>query len=230
MTVLLILLTLIIFLAADYFVQRSKARAEARVPVRDAAGAFPAVLGLAPYVPEDIALAYNHTWLRTDPDGTHTLGLDGLLARLVGSVEQLILPRVGAVVAPSANAISVRHGTGGLVLSSPVRGRIVGVNSEVLSNPRLATSDPYGKGWLVKIEPMRENDRTQAFIVPKAKEWMRQQSEMIKEFFATRTPAGVLATMQDGGIPVEGLLKNYGPDVWEEFNASFASLNTRQSE
>jgi glycine cleavage system H protein len=39
-------------------------------------------------------------------------------------------------------------------LYSGVDGKLVEVNQEVIDNPALVNEDPYGKGWLVKIDPV----------------------------------------------------------------------------
>ena len=55
-------------------------------------------------------------------------------------------------------------------------------------------------------------------------EWLRKQTELAKEFLTVRTPQAAFVTMQDGGVPVDGLLKNYDTHVWEEFQQSFVTL------
>jgi hypothetical protein len=48
---------------------------------------------------------------------------------------------------------------------------------------------------------------------------MREQMDRAKEFFVMRLPQPVL--MQDGGVPAKGLLKEFSPEVWKEFQATF---------
>ena len=40
----------------------------------------------------------------------------------------------------------------------PIEGEILEVNSELEDSPELVNSDPYGKGWLVKIKPANADD------------------------------------------------------------------------
>jgi len=41
-------------------------------------------------------------------------------------------------------------------LKAPIAGQVIEVNSEVMSQPGLLNSDPYGQGWLILIEPDAE--------------------------------------------------------------------------
>ena len=42
-------------------------------------------------------------------------------------------------------------------LYSGVDGKIVQVNQEVIDNPALVNQDPYGKGWLIKVDPVDDS-------------------------------------------------------------------------
>lgn len=37
-------------------------------------------------------------------------------------------------------------------VSTPVSGKVIAINEELSSSPEIVNSDPYGKGWMVKIE------------------------------------------------------------------------------
>jgi glycine cleavage system H protein len=217
MTVLLVLVTLIMFLIADHFVQKSRERA-AQLAVRP---------GYAPQeflLPPNVALATNHTWMKNESKGITTVGLDEFLGRLVGAVEDIILPQVGASLSPATATISLKEGRNSLALAAPVSGRVVAINENVLRNPGLARTDPYGTGWLMKVQPDRHDEKQHVFSGSQAMEWLRKQTELAKEFLTVRMPQAGFVTMQDGGVPVDGLLKNYDTRVWEEFQQSFVTL------
>src|SRR5664279_2253414 len=115
----------------------------------------------------------------------------------------------------------LRDGSKVLTLAAPVKGKVVAVNRQVLANPGLARSDPYGTGWLLKIQPERSLSGKNLLSGNKGIEWLRGQFGLAKEFFAARMPQVEFATMQDGGIPVEGMLKNCNEKTWEEFQKEF---------
>lgn len=218
MTVLLVLFTLILFLIADHFVQKAKAsaaRAEAKQPEPLMRRRFP----------NDAILAVNHTWVRRDADGTATIGVDDFLGRLVGAVESIVLPGVGAMVTPATTDIALRKGKKALELSSPLLGRVVDVNPAIVKDPSLSRTDPYGKGWLMKVRPSPEHkDILLSYTVEKPAEWLAQQTERAKEFFRIQLRHGQLALMQDGGVPADGLLQECDAEVWKAFKDSFVAL------
>jgi glycine cleavage system H protein len=216
MTVLLVLFTLVLFLAADHFVERSRARRA----VEGMSAAIPSFLRL----PNDVALATNHTWVRSDAKGIMTVGLDGFLGTMLGAIESIVLPKEGAAVAPAQSTIALRQGRKTLELATPVAGKVVEVNRDLIRNPSLARLDPYGKGWLVRVRT-QGNAPVQMFKGARALEWLRAQGTMVREFLGGRMAGVQLATMQDGGAPVEGALQQCDEKTWAEFQKAFASLH-----
>jgi glycine cleavage system H protein len=213
MTVLLVLCTLILFLVADHFVQ--KRRVSELVPARMPQGFN---------VPEGISLAQNHTWSREDERGRTTLGLDELIGRLVGTIDEIILPPLDASVSPATVAFSIRQGGKTLSFAPPVSGRIVEVNRNVMENPHLAQGRPYTDGWLMKIHPTTAPRRA-GTTGTAAIAWLQQQTDLVKEFLGARSSHPGVAFMQDGGIPAAGVLSSFDEAVWNEFQQQFASLS-----
>jgi len=165
-------------------------------------------------------LAVNHTWVSRKRDGSAVVGLDEFLGRLVGTVEKIILPGAGAKMVSPAVGITLRDGNRQISLALPVQGKIVEVNHAVLKNPGLATTDPYGRGWLVRIDPRSKESIAMKFVdTERASEWLKGQVALAKEFLSARMPEPAL--MQDGGLPVHGLLKSFDAPVWQEFQKSF---------
>lgn len=213
MTVFFVLTTLVIFLGIDYILQRRKEKAAAL-----AGNAL-----LSPdniRLPEGLALATNHTWSRVMPDGTRRIGFDELIARLVGTVERIEVPRSGATVMLRGDGVRLRDRNRILRLSSPVAGQVVEVNADVLSDPALPSKDPYGMGWLFAVRPSA-NTADSAMTGEAALRWLRRQVQLAGEFLTMKSPTLSTVTMHDGGVPVHGILKRFDAAVWEEFQDRF---------
>jgi glycine cleavage system H protein len=224
MTVLLVLITLIAFLTVDYVLQRKKRKAfvsEVLLPVQT----------LAPshwHITDDLVLAPNHTWLRREADNSITLGVDNLLMTLTGTVERIQLPIEGAIVSPQSPTVALHDKERSLRIASPIDGRIVAVNNELLHTPALAKSHPYTTGWLFKLMPSDNVESLRGFFSgEKAIEWLRKQSEHAKEFINQYSPQLQFATMQDGGMPVDGVLKGFDANVWRAFESKFLSMEPK---
>ena len=92
-----------------------------------------------------------HEWLTVDGK-TVTVGITDFAQSQLGDVVFLELPSPG-------RKLSVREAFGVVEsvkaasdLYSPVAGRIAAVNEKLTSNPELINSDPYGEGWILKLE------------------------------------------------------------------------------
>jgi glycine cleavage system H protein len=218
MTVLLVLFTLLLFLAVDYFVHKSRL-----APKYVGARAAQSCLRL----PHGIRLASNHIWLRDEADGLTTVGVDEFIGRLIGRIDALVLPEPDTVVTPAMSEITLRQGGKSLELASPVLGHVVEVNQEVLRDPSLARTDPYGAGWLVRVKQRKEDHASVPFFVVRPAEWLNEQYSQVKEFLLACTAPAQLATMQDGGIPEDGQLENLDAQAWREFKRNFATLHDR---
>jgi glycine cleavage system H protein len=215
MTVLLMLGALILFLLLENVLRRRTV-------------AFPSEQVFSPAIlPNGMALASNHMWAREEPDGSTKLGLDGFLARLLGKPDEVLLPSRKATIAHDTTPISFRMYDKTLRLQVPVAGKVIAVNRSVLHNPRLVAKDPYGKGWLLKVKRIPSLDRSENFVVADPGRWLREQIERSVSFFRARSATPHLATLQDGGVFTEGLLRDLGQETLNEFNRTFATLQKK---
>ncbi len=221
MTVLLMLGMIVIFLAADRIVQKLRAMKEARRVLQ------PGTILSEP--PEGVRLALNHTWMKMEK-GVAVIGTDEFLARMVGAVESFMLPDVGATVAPASLNIALAHGGRRVRLGSPVAGRILEVNSGILRNPMLAGRDPYGSGWLLKVSPDPARGSASGSLTgAAAREWLRGQMSLAKEFLAGVPPRTSFASLPDGGEPAEGALLHCDAAAWEEFERRFTTIHAPET-
>ena len=217
MTVLLMLTMIVTFLAADVVVRKLRTVREERRAVQPGT-----ILGEPP---EGIRLALNHTWMKMEK-GIAVIGTDEFLARMLGAVESFMLPDVGATVAPASLNIALAHGDRRVRVASPVAGRILEVNTGVIRNPMLARRDPYGSGWLLKVSPDPAQGAASGSLAgAAAREWLRDQMSLAKEFITGAAPRGSFASLPDGGEPAEGALLLCDARAWVEFERRFTTIN-----
>ena len=220
MTVLLMLGMIVTFLTADVIVRKLRAVREERRSVQPD--------GILSGPPEGIRLALNHTWMRMEK-GVAVIGTDEFLARMLGAVESFMLPDVGATVAPATLDIALAHGDRRVRLASPVAGRILEVNNALLHNPMLARRDPYGSGWLLKVRPDPAQGATPcSFTGEAAREWLRDQMSLAKEFLTGVAPRTSFASLPDGGELADGALLYCDADAWAEFERRFTTINAME--
>ncbi|HLB12915.1 MAG TPA: glycine cleavage system protein H [Dehalococcoidia bacterium] len=105
------------------------------------------------YLPDDLYYdRKDHLWARIE-EGVVRVGLDQLGQKAAGTVAYIKIMPVGRAVAKGRAFGSLEAGKYIGPLKAPVAGKIAQVNEEVLANPRLVNTDPYGQGWFVVIEP-----------------------------------------------------------------------------
>jgi glycine cleavage system H protein len=101
-------------------------------------------------VPENLQYTAEHEWI----DGTApaTVGITKNAADALGDIVYLELPTVGSEIAAGAVVGEVESTKSVSELFSPVSGTVVEVNQAAVDEPSVVNSDPYGTGWLFKVE------------------------------------------------------------------------------
>ena len=95
----------------------------------------------------------NNVWVQQDEDGIVTIGMTAYGAALAGKIVAFTPKKIGKRVKKDKSCATVESGKWVGPAKSPVAGDIVAINDEVLKRPGLINDDPYGGGWLVKIQP-----------------------------------------------------------------------------
>jgi glycine cleavage system H protein len=92
-----------------------------------------------------------HEWVAVD--GKHaTIGITDFAQSQLGDVVFLELPNVGRKVAARESFGVIESVKAASDLYSPVAGRITAVNEKLAGKPELINSDPYGDGWILKLD------------------------------------------------------------------------------
>ncbi|MFN0150235.1 MAG: glycine cleavage system protein GcvH [bacterium] len=101
--------------------------------------------------PEDRKYTKEHEWIKVDGK-VGVIGITQFAQGELGDIVFLDLPRVGTKAEREKPFGSVEAVKTVSDLYAPVSGTIVAVNDALVSEPDLVNKDPYGKGWMVKIE------------------------------------------------------------------------------
>jgi glycine cleavage system H protein len=92
-----------------------------------------------------------HEWVALD-DGVATIGITDFAQAQLGDVVFLELPRVGKLLEAGDSFGVVESVKAASDLYSPVAGTVLEVNETLNSNPEHVNDDPYGAGWLIKVQ------------------------------------------------------------------------------
>ena len=102
-------------------------------------------------VPKELFYNENDFWARVE-DNTATVGITSYLQSKLSDIIFVSLPQIGTKIEQFGEAGSFESVKASLDVISPVSGLVVEVNNELAVSPDLANSDPYGKGWFLKIK------------------------------------------------------------------------------
>ena len=119
--------------------------------------------------PGDLKFAASHEWVRLNDDGTITVGISNHAQGQLGDLVFVETPEIdhscdaeeGIAVVESVKAASDIY--------APVADKVIDTNGELSDNPELVNSDPYGEGWIFKLQPNDAND-IEALMDPDAYE------------------------------------------------------------
>jgi glycine cleavage system H protein len=92
-----------------------------------------------------------HEWVVVDGKSV-TVGITDFAQSQLGDVVFLELPSTGRKLAVRESFGVVESVKAASDLYSPIAGRITAVNEKLTANPELVNSDPYGDGWILKLE------------------------------------------------------------------------------
>lgn len=218
MTVLFVGVTIILFLAIDLIVRRSKARAEVIV------AAIPAVTrGYPVRLPEGIFFARSHTWMNLLPSGKLRLGVDDFVGRLMGSPSISFLKEPRQRVQKGEPIIVLTEGEHSLTIRAPLEGEVLERNDRLSKEPCRLGERLFTDGWAYTIVPERPSDVKQLLLGQETQRWIADEFRRLRDLFTQEGAANELipGLIQDGGTPAEGALKCVQPQTWERFDRMF---------
>ena len=100
---------------------------------------------------DDLRYTEKHEWARREGN-TAVIGLTDYAQDKLGEIVFVELPEIGAEVEAGKGSAVIESVKAVTDLYAPVDGTVVEVNEELLDQPEVINSDPYGAGWVYKIE------------------------------------------------------------------------------
>lgn len=222
MTIILLLVTFMVFIALDLILHRHEAKQAAleQAAETQAVGAFEIepdrIAGFA--APADRSYHPAHGWVVRERKNVLRVGITDFAAKLLGQIDGLELPKAGQWVRQGQGALEVRRAGEEARLLSPVEGEVLEVNPEIAKDPSLLRRDPYGAGWLYTVySPDEANTRRNLLPTKLVPAWMKDAAERL--YGMQPELAGMVAA--DGGLPVDDLAAALTGHKWSDLAAEF---------
>ena len=118
-------------------------------------------------LPGDLLFTSEHEWLRRDDDGNVTIGITDHAQAALGDLVYVELPEVGLEVEGGGDLAVVESVKAASDVYAPIDGTVVEINEDLAKDPEIINADPYGDGWLVKLQPNDDLDED-ALLTPEA--------------------------------------------------------------
>jgi len=105
------------------------------------------------HFPPELLYADSHEYVRRNADGSITVGISAFAVEELGDIVFVELPEEGARLEQGDSFGTVESVKAVEELVAPMAGTVLRRNEAVLASPEDLQNDPYGDGWLLRLEP-----------------------------------------------------------------------------
>jgi len=102
--------------------------------------------------PADLKYTASHEWVRTEADGTISIGITQHAQEQLGDMVFVETPAVGRKLKAREECVVVESVKAAADVYAPVKGEVTAVNSELDSAPEAINADPYA-AWIFRMKP-----------------------------------------------------------------------------
>ncbi len=107
--------------------------------------------------PVDLKYTKSHEWVRTEPDGTLTVGITHHAQDLLGDLVFVETPALGRKLNQGEACAVVESVKAAADVFAPVSGEVVAINAELADTPEKINQDAYA-AWIFKLKPVAVGD------------------------------------------------------------------------
>lgn len=104
-------------------------------------------------VPQDLKYTRSHEWVRTEDDGSVTIGITDHAQESLGDLVFVEAPETGRRLEDQEACAVVESVKAASDIYAPLSGEVVEANERLADEPELINSDPYGDGWIMRLQP-----------------------------------------------------------------------------
>jgi glycine cleavage system H protein len=103
-------------------------------------------------IPSDLKYTKSHEWVRQAQNGTIEIGITDHAQSALGDLVFVEVPDVGRALSAGEACAVVESVKAASDVYSPLAGKVIANNGALASKPELLNEDPYGAGWLFRLE------------------------------------------------------------------------------
>ncbi|MGD2130394.1 MAG: glycine cleavage system protein GcvH [Lysobacterales bacterium] len=103
-------------------------------------------------IPSDLLYRESHEWVRYDDDGTATVGITDHAQAQLGDMVFVELPEPGMSYEQGDACAVIESVKAASDVYAPLTGEVIEPNGALEDSPELVNTDPYGDGWLFRVQ------------------------------------------------------------------------------
>jgi glycine cleavage system H protein len=107
--------------------------------------------------PTDLRYTNDHEWLRAQ-GSSWRVGITQFAVDALGDITLVDLPAEGDLVTKGQRFGTIESVKSVSDLYAPVSGKVVAVNAALKDSPEAVNAEPYGKGWMIDLEPTEKGE------------------------------------------------------------------------
>ena len=108
--------------------------------------------------PKEYKYTKEHEWICPEPGDKGKTGLTDYAQTQLGDIVFIDLPAPGTQVQQFSKMGEIESVKAVSDLFAPVTGQVLEVNQAAIDEPQLVNHDPYGRGWLARLEPSKPSE------------------------------------------------------------------------
>ncbi|HPE56131.1 MAG TPA: hypothetical protein P5514_11025 [Bacteroidales bacterium] len=182
-------------------------------------------------LPKGLYYDKSHTWAYMNESGFVKIGLDDFIQHVTGPYTKIQMKEPGTKIKRNDLLVTIIQDGKQLQLYTPISGKIIEINEDLVAEPTSMNCSPYVEGWVYKIEPTNWLREIQFMrMADKYREWLENEFTRLKEFLTAPkgnyNPNSVPVIFQEGGALKDNILRDMGPEVWEDFQKHFVDVSS----
>jgi glycine cleavage system H protein len=103
-------------------------------------------------IPSDLRYTKSHEWVRAAQNGAVEIGISDHAQSALGDLVFVEVPEVGRTLSAGEACAVVESVKAASDVYSPVSGKVIAANGALAAQPELLNQDPYGTGWLFRVQ------------------------------------------------------------------------------
>jgi len=103
-------------------------------------------------IPSDLKYTKSHEWVRQVQNGAIEIGITDHAQSALGDLVFVEVPDIGRALKAGEACAVVESVKAASDVYSPLAGKVIANNGALAGKPELLNEDPYGAGWLFRLE------------------------------------------------------------------------------